>query len=86
MQAVKWVSAIGAENGVLCHRVEVWVQQRWWEVWSDNGVEKLESNHELRNWDWTTRCAERWGVVSIIWLRKAFKNCLSLFVSKNRSQ
>ena len=31
----------------------------------------------LRNWDWTTRCTKRWGVVSIVWLRKTFQNCLS---------
>ena len=28
-----------------------------------------------------TRCAARWGVVSIIWLAKTFKNCVSLIVS-----
>ena len=33
-----------------------------------------------------TRCAERGGGVSIVWLAKTFKNCVSLLVSKNRSQ
>ena len=27
-----------------------------------------------------------WGGVSIVWLQKTFKNCVSLLVSKNRSQ
>ena len=34
----------------------------------------------------TTRCPERWGGVSIVWLRKTFKNCVSLLVSKNQRQ
>ena len=41
---------------------------------------------KLRNWDWTTRYGERLDVVSIVWLRKTFKNCVSLPVSKNRNQ
>ena len=34
----------------------------------------------------TTRCAERWSWVSIVWFQKTFKNCVSLLVSKNRTQ
>ena len=37
----------------------------------------------LRNWDWTTRCTERWGVVSIIRLRK---NYLSSRVEEPKSE
>ena len=40
----------------------------------------------LRNWDWTTKCTERWGVVSIVWLRNIFKNCLSPRVEEPKSE
>ena len=40
----------------------------------------------LRNWDWTTRCTERWDVVSILWLRKTFKNCLFPRVEEPKSE
>ena len=33
---------------------------------SDHGVEKLGPTMVLQNWDWTTRCVECWGVVSIV--------------------
>ena len=39
----------------------------------------------LRNWDSTTRCAERWGVVSIVWYERLLR-IVSLLVSKNQSQ
>ena len=34
----------------------------------------------------TTRCAARWGGVSIVWLAEALKNCVSPRVTKNRTQ
>ena len=40
------------------------------------------------NWDLKHHemCRTLGGVVSIVWLRKTFKNCVSLLMSKNRSQ
>ena len=62
---------------------------------SDNDVEKLKSNHGVGSWKTIVEFLPLWhrvgfrllkDVVSIEWLRKTFKNCLSLLVSKNRSQ
>ena len=80
---------VGRQLGCLPLRQRVEVRPWWWEVGSDNDVEKLRPTMVLRNWDWTTRCAERWGFVSIVWYERPLRIVsisLSLFVSKNRSQ
>ena len=74
MQADNWSSAIGAENGVLCHRVEFSTVA---------AAHKCFGSRQAKiNWD-----LEHVGdVVSIVWLQKTFTNCVSLLVSKNWSQ
>ena len=52
---------------------------------SDHDGEKLGPNMALRNWDWTTRYAECWGVVSIVWHERLLR-IVSLLVSKKWTQ
>ena len=58
--------------------------------WFGHWVEELSfSNLYRQRWSAIlniTRCAERWDGVSVIWLRKTFKNGVSLLVSMNWSQ
>ena len=69
MQADNWASTIGAENGVLCYRVEFLPLRR-----------VPTSKDELRS-------KTPWDVPNVgVWLRKTFKNCVSLLVSKKQSQ
>ena len=53
---------------------------------SDHDGEKCGLTIMLRNWDWTTRCAKRLGVVSIVWLWMTFKNCLFTRVEEPNSE
>ena len=62
----------------LRQTVEVGVQPWWWEVGSNHGVEKLRLDHKM--------CRTFWGVVSIVWLWKTFKNCLSPRVEEQKSE
>ena len=79
---------VGKQLGCLpqWQTIEVGVRPWWWGVGSDNDVEKLGPTMVLRNRDWTTRCAECWSVVSIVRLRKTFRNCLSPRVEEPRSE
>ena len=73
----------------LCWEVEFWP---WcWEV----GVLTVEAygwTFQISTGEDGLRSKTPWDVlnvggdVNIVWLRKTFKNCVSLFVSKNRSQ
>ena len=80
MQADYWVSTIGAENGVLCHRVEFSTVAV--------AVKFFVARPAKINWDLKRHkvCGTLGDVVSIVWLRNTFKNCVSLLVSKNRTQ
>ena len=55
------------------------------ELGSDHDGEKLGPTMVWRSWDWTTRCAKRWGVVSIVWYERLLR-IVSPLVSKNRNQ
>ena len=80
MQADNWVSAIGADNWVLWH---------WVEFSTVAVVDKFFGSRPAKmNWDLKHHkdMLNVGCVVSIIWLRKTFKNCVSLLVSKNRIQ
>ena len=80
MPADNWVSAIGAENWFLCHWVEFSTVAA--------AVKFFGSRPAKMNWDLKhhVMCRTLGGHVSIVWLWKTFKNCVSLLVSKNRSQ
>ena len=62
----------------LTMMVRIWGPTMMLRIWGPTMV--------LRNWGWTSWGTESWGIVTIVWLRKTFKNCVSLLVSKNRSQ
>ena len=66
--------------------VRSWVRLWGWEVASDHDVEKLGPTTLFRNWDRRSWCTERWNVISIVWLRKTFKNCLSPRVEEPNSE
>ena len=69
----------GAEKLSSDHGVEKLVSENDVEkLWSNHGVEKLRLDHEMM--------PNVAGVVNIVWLRKTFKNSVSLLVSKNRRQ
>ena len=79
MQADNWASAIGAENGVLCHRVEFSTVA--------TAVKFFWSRQAKMNWEQTPRDVPNVvGVVSIVWLRKTFKNYLSPRVDELKSE
>ena len=62
------------ENGVLCHRVE---------FSTIAAVVKFFGSRPVKmNWD----LKHHGGVVSIVWLRKTFKNCLSPHVEEPKSE
>ena len=80
---------VGRQLGCLpqWQTVEVGVRPCWWEV----GVRPCWWEVGVRPWCWEIEIGPRdvpsvRGVVSIVWLQKTFKNCLSLLVSKNQSQ
>ena len=80
LRADNWVSAIGAENGVLCH---------WFEFFTVAAAVKfIRSQPAKMNWDLKhyEMCRTLGGVVSIVWLRKTFKNCVSPRVEKLKSE
>ena len=51
--------------------------------WRCSWVFRISTDRDLKHHE---MCQTLGGGVSIVWLRKTFKNCLSLLVSKNRSQ
>ena len=73
MQADNWASAIWAKNGVLCHRVEGFFFLPLHQVPTSEDQLRSKIPRDVPN----VR-----GVVSIVWKRKTFKNCVSLLVSK----
>ena len=72
MQADNWASAIGAENWVLCHWVEFSTVAAAVKFF---GSQPAKMNWDLKHYE-MYRTLE--GVVSIVWLRKTFKYCVSL--------
>ena len=80
MQADNWASALGAENGFLCHSVEfstVVVAVKFF------GLRPAKMNWDLKHHEMSRMLG---GVVSIVWLRKSFKNCLSPCVEEPKSE
>ena len=75
---VSWILTIGRCS---------WIFDRWKREFSFLPLRHaVEFFSDLDRQRWIvilniTRCAARWGEVSIVWLALAFKNCVSLLVS-----
>ena len=66
-----------------------------WKLTLERGVECWGFGCRVEEWNFSDPYRQewieilnttRWGAVSIVRLRKTFKNCVSLLVSKNRNQ